>query len=304
LKSIEERAEIFFEKARIQFDNKYSYNNFDYEGNDIKSFITCSLHGDFEMTPHEHRRGKGCDWCSGKHHYTTEEFIEIAKSIHGDKFDYSLVIYVNNSTKVTIICKTCGHIFEQKPVEHIHGKHGCPKCAHKVFNLEELINEFNLIHNFKYSYQKFEYKGSQVKSIITCPIHGDFLQTPGNHHYNGCPSCKESIGEKKIAAFLIRNNIEFIREKRFEDCRGKKQTMPFDFYLPDLNLLVEFQGVQHFEAIEWFGGEEQFAIRKELDQKKRDYANLKGIRYLEISYVDDLEKKLKECLSGGDLQNN
>ena len=110
---------------------------------------------------------------------TTEEFIEKAKKVHGDRYNYSKVEYKNNCIKVIIVCKIHDG-FKQKPNGHLNGK-GCPKCVGQNKTTKELIKQFNKIHRNKYDYSKVEYINSRTKVIIICKKHGEFSQTPNNH---------------------------------------------------------------------------------------------------------------------------
>ena len=124
---------------------------------------------------------------------TREDFIQRVKEIHGNKYDYSKVEYINTSTKVCIICPEHGE-FWQTPNKHLQGR-GCPKCAQiernrkKAFTQEEFERKANAVHNSKYTYNN-DYVNDSTKIRITCPIHGDFYQSP-NHHLRGqgCPKC-------------------------------------------------------------------------------------------------------------------
>ena len=117
---------------------------------------------------------------------TTENFIEDAIKVHGNKYDYSLVEYINTRTKVKIICKKHG-VFEQSPYVHLTGS-GCKKCISRKYTLNEFLEKCNKIHNNKYDYSLVDYKFNNTKVKIICPIHGVFEQNP-NHHLNG-HSCK------------------------------------------------------------------------------------------------------------------
>ena len=128
--------------------------------------------------------------------------------------------------------------------------------------------------------------------IITCQKHGDFHQTPHNHLAgNGCPICRESKGESQIAKWLDDNNIKYIRQHRFPDCKFKLP-LPFDFYLPKHNICIEYQGIQHFKPRSKFGGVKEFEKMKERDMIKVKYCNEKGISLLVISYLDDYNRLL------------
>ena len=124
---------------------------------------------------------------------TKEEFIKKAIAKHGDKYDYSKVDYVNNSTKVTIICPIHGE-FEQKPNDHLNG-HGCPICGGSIkLTKEEFIQKAIAKHGDKFDYSRVDYKGYKTKVVIICKIHGEFEQTPNSHlNGRGCPKCKAEL---------------------------------------------------------------------------------------------------------------
>ena len=204
---------------------------------------------------------------------TTEEIIKTANQIHNFKYDYSKTEYVNIKQKICIICHEEDEFgeehgeFWQTPDNHINGKQGCPKCAKNVnFTTDKFIKKSKLIHDNKYDYSKVKYNGSDNKVVIICPKHGKFEQLPQNHLYgHGCPICKQSKLEVEIKNILIENNINFEQQKRF-DWLGKQS---LDFYLPDHNIAIECQGIQHFEPVNHFGGKERFKIQTQRDHTKK-----------------------------------
>lgn len=135
---------------------------------------------------------------------TGEEFIEKAKKIYGDKYDYSKVEYINNKTKVCIICPEHGE-FKIRPDCHIHQKQGCPKCGNKNkgdskrLTTEEFIERAKVVHDNKYDYSKVEYKTTDTPVCIICPEHGEFWQSPHNHigQKQGCPKCSKHYMDNK-----------------------------------------------------------------------------------------------------------
>lgn len=98
-----------------------------------------------------------------------------------------------------------------------------------------------------------------------------------------CPYCNISKGEEKIELFLINNNIEYEREYIFKDCKNK-EVLRFDFYLPEYNCVIEYQGIQHYKSIEYMGGKTRLEKQIENDNIKRDYCKNKNINLFEISY--------------------
>jgi len=275
---------MFIEKSKILFgENKYDYSLVNFVNNNSKIKLICPEHGEFETLPNNHLSGKdGCPKCNGRY-ITTDDFIKKAKEIHIDKYDYSLVKYINNHTKVKIICPKHG-IFEQKPSDHNLGC-GCPNC--QIYILDDFIKDAIKKHNNKYDYSLVDYINSQTKVKIICPKHGTFEQTPNNHKLGcGCPYCNESKGENKISKILDENNIDYNRQHKFDDCKNKKR-LPFDFYLSKLNMCIEYDGKQHFEPISYWGGDAAFEKIKINDNIKNIYCKNNDIKLLRISYKEN-----------------
>jgi len=255
----------------------------------------------FEQTPYKHLKGQGCPMCAKNKRLTSEQFIERANALHKNKYDYSLVKYVNAHTKVKIICPVHG-VFEQTPKNHLDGE-CCPLCSvervskSNTFTAEQYFSKVNSLYANKYSYG--EYKGLKKNLEIFCPTHGKFIVKASNHLYlhAGCPYCNKTIsnGETLILEYLKKNNIQFIRQKRFDDLKDKTY-LSYDFYLPDYNLLIEYNGLQHYKPIEYFGGNKSFRLQKHHDWMKRKYAKCKKINLLTITYKNDILLMLKEKL--------
>jgi hypothetical protein len=141
--------EDFIKRSNIIHNNKYTYDKVIYVRAKSKVMITCPIHGDFPQKPNDHLCGYGCIKCSGRYS-KKDEFIQNANKIHNNKYEYSLVEYKNNKTKVKIICKEHG-IFEQRPDNHIHG-YGCFYCNESLG--EKKIRKFLTDNNIRYEYQK------------------------------------------------------------------------------------------------------------------------------------------------------
>ena len=196
--------EVFIEKSKEIHGNKYDYSLVKYVNQKSKVKIICPEHGIFEATPTNHiHSGTNCPKCGAiksakfKINKARENFKEKSIIIHGDKYDYSLVDYINNFTKVKIVCPEHG-IFEQKPNSHLNGR-GCLKCGKqkqiytKINNCRLKFKEkARIVHNNKYDYSLVEYKSATDVVKIICPEHGEFEQIPHSHlKGSGCQECVE-----------------------------------------------------------------------------------------------------------------
>lgn len=231
-----------------------------------------------------------------KRRLTNSEFIKKAKNIHGDNFEYSKCEYKNMSTKVNIICKKHNIMFAQTPTNHLHNSIGCPVCNKNVNSIithEEFIKKANKKYNNKFDYSLIKYKNRNDIIKIICPKHGIFKQAI-NKHLRGddCPDCNKeinenivSLGETIIKNWLIRNKIKFLTQKTFNNCKNIKK-LRFDFYLPTQNILIEYDGKQHFEPIEFLGGKYEYKLRKSNDKIKTEYAKNNNIKLLRIPYTE------------------
>lgn len=292
---VDYRKDSFIEKSINLYGDKYNYNKVEYHNSKKHVTITCSLHGDFLKTPNNHLRGQGCPKCANEkkslfNSSNKEEFINKAKKIHGNKYDYKEVDYRSCKEYVIINCPLHGN-FNQRPNNHLNGS-GCKKCGHEVTTSDtnKFIEKAIKIHGNLFGYKKVIYNGALNKVIITCPIHGDFLQSPNDHlKGSGCPACSESKGEKYIANILKNKNIKFFREKTFEDCKGKSRRLFFDFYIPDYDVLIEYDGQQHFEPLDFFKGDKRFEEIKSYDQIKNEYAIKNNIKLIRIKYSTPFE---------------
>jgi len=287
----------FIIKSKKIHGDKYDYSLVEYKGNKIKVKIICPEHGMFEQIPYSHLYGNKCIYCSGLNKKTTKEFIIKSKKIHGDKYDYSLVEYKGNKIKVKIICPEHG-MFEQTPLSHTINKYGCNICANnlKKININNFIERSKKIHNNKYDYSLVKYINSYTKIKIICPEHGSFEQTPHGHLQNrGCAKCNNSKGEIKILLYLKTMDINFIEQFKFKNCKNKNQ-LPFDFYLPGYNLCIEYDGLQHYEPVHFFGGYKSFEIIKKHDQIKNNFCKTNNIKLIRIKYNENIIEKLKKEL--------
>ncbi|AUR95108.1 hypothetical protein NVP1201B_03 [Vibrio phage 1.201.B._10N.286.55.F1] len=206
------KDDILCEFKRAHGD-RYIYNMNEYVDTSSKITITCKIHGDFLQAPHKHIAGNGCNLCgnesiSSSQASKLENVISKFISIHGDKYDYSRVLYKNAKTKVEIKCKFHG-LFLQEPDKHLHGN-GCPSCANekrndnKKISIHDFISRSKAVHReVEFDYSIVDYKNNNTKVKIICPIHGVFEQVPASHLVgNGCPNCAKTGFNSSSPAFV------------------------------------------------------------------------------------------------------
>ena len=167
------KSEDFIKKARAVHGDKYDYSKVEYVNNRTKVCIICPIHGEFWQTPICHLKGNICPKCSKNKKPTTEEFIQKAKEVYGEKYDYSKVEYINNSTKVCIICPEHGE-FLQSSTKHFMGQ-GCPKCNESKLErkiallLEKEEIEFEIEKKFYWlGRQRLDFYLPKYKAAIEC----------------------------------------------------------------------------------------------------------------------------------------
>jgi hypothetical protein len=230
-----------------------------------------------------------------KSRLTTQEFIERSRKVHGDNYDYSRTKYITSDKKLKIICKKHGS-FEQMPFVHLSAK-GCPKCGRwSLLDTDIFKKRAFKIHGEKFDYSQVNYVNARIKIKIGCLKHGIFEQTPQNHlKGQGCPICLESQGERKIGLYLDKQKITYKKEKSFAGCRNKYKLF-FDFYIPVLNVCVEYDGSQHYHPVEYFGGEKVFKETQKSDAIKNKYCSDNGIKLIRIPYKNKSSAEIETVL--------
>jgi very-short-patch-repair endonuclease len=226
---------------------------------------------------------------------TIDMFIKKANIVHNYYYLYDLVDFILTHDNIVITCPKHGE-FIQRVNTHLAG-HGCPICGDMKLrkNTEYFISKAKEIHGEKYDYSEVNYIDAHKYINIICLVHGTFFQKPNTHlKGSGCPCCNESIGEKRIADFLLKNSIKFEREKKFDDCKNVNK-LAFDYFLPENNVLIEFDGAQHFSPNNHFGGLNKFNLQKINDNIKNEYAKSNNYNLLRIRFdqINQIEKILE-----------
>lgn len=317
-KTAKTSEEDFITKAKYVHNNFFDYEKGSFTNVSSQVGVICPIHGLWYPKANNHLNGANCPKCSkeGISHkitklpktnkstrtYDTNTFKNKVIELYGDKFDLSKVNYIDNKTQITIGCKIHGD-FLITP-NHLLSGRGCSKCSRNYhYTNEEVIEEFKKIHGDKYIYNNSDYCRTHDNIIVTCPIHGNFEISPSNHlKGQGCPKCNNSKLESEIRLMLDEQGIKYnYRERKIPWLEG----LELDFYLLENNIAIECQGIQHFDPIDIFGGEEKFKYIIENDNRKRKLCEENGVKLLYYSNLgieypyfvfENKEELLKEII--------
>ena len=270
-----------------------------YITNRIPILHKCKLDGyQWSTYPYSMLSGKGCPMCAGNAKRTHKQYVDelTAMNLEIEPIEE----YVNTDTPILHQCKICKHIWSIKP-NHILNGHGCPMCGFKNSADSKRKSQEEYVQELLYVNPNIEVVGEYINYITPllhrckkCKNEWDAkpCHTMRGH---GCLECNESHGERSISQWLNNHNIEYMSQYRFGDCRDK-YPLPFDFYLPQYNICIEYNGRQHYEPTDFFGGEDAFKVRQHHDGIKKNYCQSNNINLLCISYKQDIEEELNKFL--------
>lgn len=250
----------------------------------------------YYQSPYKFIKGSRCHHCSSSKPLTTERL----QSILDEKFPNKYTIlseYKNSTTKFLVRDNECGHEYYTKQ-QWIRSGRRCFKChGSKKYSQDEFKSLFDSKKMSGYSLTGV-YKGINHKVSIKhdeCGTVFDIIPSKYFQQGKNCPNCHpKSVGELKIKNILVNYNIIFEEQKRFKECIDK-YSLPFDFYLPKYNILIEYQGIQHYQPVGEFGGHEAFLMQQRRDNIKREFCKDNNIKLIEIPYWEkDIEKFLVE----------
>jgi len=272
----------FVQKSKKIHRDKYDYSKTLYTKSNKKIIIICKNHGEFTQTPNKHLCGQGCPKCI-YNILTKKTFIEKARKLHGNKYDYSKVIYKNNYTKVTIICRKHGE-FSQRPGAHLQ-QYGCTACAYlkKTKLQSDFIKKARKLYGSKYDYSKVAYKNMKTKVIIICPYHGEFSQTPASHinNHSQCPKC---YGKLKISTkeFILRSTIKHDNKYDYSKAKymGRKHV---------IKIICPIHGVFVQNAGKHMDGSGCPKCKTKFSKKERKWLEKFGtnIKYNEVIFINN-----------------
>lgn len=240
------------------------------------------------------------------------EFVRRANIAHSDKYDYSKTTYTNMYNNIDVICPIHG-LFKVQANNHVknwnnptskHKPCGCGTCGREFtrqrnlsgrLSQQDILSKFTAVHGIKYNYSRVQYINYETPVNIGCSIHGEFLQRPDNHiNGTGCPRCKNSHGQNRVEQALLQHNIQYFTEYSFPDCKNPKTNhiLKFDFFIPSLNTLIEYDGEQHFKPTKFhqkmsLDKQQQLLSKTQYrDAIKTEYAINNHINLVRISYLE------------------
>ena len=289
-------TEELIEKAKKSHTSKF--DSLDYSKTKMVSYgekvtVTCTVHGDFEISPEKLIKGHGCPKCrylksADSKRTDSDKVIEKLRYLHPE-YDYSKSwgTCKGMSGWLTVTChkKDKDGVehgdFYMKPSNEVNPYlySGCPKCARenateaKTMSSKTFFAKCTFVHNGFYDYSQTEYKGSDEFIEPICPLHGKFRQIARNHAFGqGCPVCSQSKLENEMYSFLSDNSVKFEREYSPSWLNSQR----LDFYLPEYNVAIECQGKQHF--LEDAGWKESLETLQLRDERKASLCNENGVR--------------------------
>ena len=271
-------------------DKGYDLPIEDYINNSTKIKHKCDKGHIYKQVPKFHLRGDGCPYCNGGINKTSKQYIQECK----DKdLDLPIEDYVNATTKIKHKCKQ-GHIYLQLPSNHLNG-HCCPICKDTKKTTKQYIQECK---DKEYDLPIEDYKNATTKIKYKCNKGHIYNQRPYHHLEGyGCPICNESKGERYIRNYLNKNNIKYESQKTFSNLKDRTY-LSYDFYLPEYNMLIEYQGIQHYESVAFNGKDKTDLEKQQLhDKLKKEYAEDNGYKLLELHYSLDTQDKVDKYLS-------
>lgn len=220
---------------------RYFYKKETYVNMSTPMTIVCADHGDFQQKPTEHILRQGCAKCSGRHRWTTEEFIERAKQAHKEKYTYTKSVYIGATDPITITCPDHGD-FVTQPARHVLSKHGCAKCRGYHRTTEEFIELSKKRFGLIYDYSQTRYKNTGTFVTIICRHHGPFKQKAKDHLVAaiGCPQCSYNVSGKEISWLDSLELPPSTQRGTRVNVMGKMRNV--DAFNPETNTVYEFWG--------------------------------------------------------------
>lgn len=306
--------EQFITKAKQVWNTKYSYENTNYIDSNHKVTITCPIHGDFKTRPSDFLRKHGCPKCKNDiisknniktKRWSQEYFLEKAHLMYGNLFSYENARYINQITKLVIHSNVLNEDFIVSPQNFFRGDFPVKYRGETInkswnsYTTEEFVRIAKIIRP-EYDYSKVEYKNNKNKIEVICPKHGSFYMTPINLIYNnqGCPICVQSRGETFVKNVLDNMKLQYKQQYKL-DIQNKCLKIDFCLFVNNQIVFIEYNGIQHYKPIDFFGGKTSFEQQCSRDNLLRAYCKNNDIILFEYKYdipFFELEEIIKQDL--------
>lgn len=273
----------------------------DYIGANEKTLIKCkNCNHEWLAVPRSVKSSKyGCTKCGHLKAYYEKALNYFLNKYNSEKYE---LIEFESCHKVTVKCKICGTI-RTTTADNIY-RYGCPNCGltrgsqAQRLTKEQFIYNAKQIHGDYYDYSKVEVIDYKTKVCIICPKHGEFWQSPHKHYGDrcGCPKCASSHGEKIICRILNDLNINYQYQVKIHNPYNDNNFI-IDFKIDDI--IIEYNGQQHYTPVEHFGGELRFKQQIQRDNDLKKYCLEHNLRLLEIPYTyseTEIKNKIIEFL--------
>ena len=255
----------------------------------------------YEVTPNHFIQGRRCPYCLGTPKKTDTQFKREVYALVGSEYTF-LDRYVNNATKLRVKHNKCGQVYKVRPLSFLSNHNRCPYCVRsKVINkltktnqqfqkeVHDLVgNEYVFLDDYINTHTKIRVKHSKCGKVYTVRPRSFF------EGYR-CPYCNSSKGEVIINKILKSLGIKYEYQKTFDDLKDA-QPLSYDFYIPSQSILIEYQGKQHYEPVDYFGGETKFKLQQKHDHMKANYAKIHHYNLIAIPYTVDTFSKIKKYL--------
>ena len=305
IRPVENRESDFISKSINIHGNLYDYSKIKYIDYTTPLLIVCNRCGsEFFQIPRRHIDGRGCKKCNNKERITNlhnrdnkETFIKKALKIHKDLFSYENIIYISSLEKVEILCKLCNKYFKQLPSNHLSGK-GCPFCKASRssillrYSFSKFLSKLSNSHLSLYSYDEdnFNERFNNNKIKILCNRCNSYFSSSISSHLmgHGCPECNNKRGvmedelHDELKKYIEKEKLPYSIVKQYKSDFLKRQMI--DLFIPELNIGIEYQGIQHFQPVSRFGGEKGYLESIERDTRKNRICSENNLRLIYFTY--------------------
>ena len=293
----------FKQEVRSLVGDEYTFLD-DYVNNKTKLRVKHNKCGNvYKVKPGNFFIGRRCPYCTTNALKSNAQFKQEVKNLVGDDYTF-LEPYQGALVKIKVKHNKCGTIYKVKPSHFLDGSR-CPYCAINTKaktntefkqQVQDLVgNEYVFLDTYVDTHTKLRVKHNECGNV--------YEVTPGNFLYGyRCPYCNSPKGEVAINKILKSLGINYEYQKTFDDLKDKG-CLSYDFYIPDQNILIEYQGQQHYEPVDYFGGDGKFKLQQKHDKIKADYAEKNDYNLIAVPYTEDTFSKIKKYLLQHGLKN-